>query len=533
MHTQESEAELGSATERLSVLLIEDEAADAEQVRRQLHQHGAERFELHHVSDMQRASAAVQEQRFDAILLDLGLPDSQGAASVDRIHETAPDTPIICLTGHDDEAAALSALRRGAQDYLVKGGYPPHALVNSLRFATERARLHRELEDSHERENTLKEKFLSHVSHEMRTPLTAIIQFVTILRDGLAGEVTPDQARYLDIVHRNSEQLKQMISTLMDATRCRHGKLRCVPTRARIEKVVHRALTDLRGRAEQKGVTLGHRVADGLPDAIADEGRIQQVLVNLIENGIKFTPAGGSVFVTVRSAPADVGRLEVLVDDTGCGVPEADLERVFDQLFQGEARDVSRKGLGLGLHISREILELHGGSIRCERRAKGGSRFAIELPAYLLDRHVERLLGCAGGCTQAGTGLVVLTIRATRGAARAKGIASWIEPAKQLLADCLDGDDDCVLPVRRFGRDHLAIAGLTPRGRSFVDQVRGRLTRQLTTHSLFRGSGARCEVNGWWIDVGTSGKSPGADVVARVTGRIGDLIEDLETGGDE
>src|SRR6202171_2565236 len=161
----------------------------------------------------------------DIILLDMGLPDGHGLDTVRRAHAAAPCVPLIVLTGLDDEALAAGTIKEGAQDYLIKGQIENRALPRALRHAIERHRMQTETDTIRTQQMQFKDEFLSHVSHELRSPLSAIRQFVTILLDKLAGELRPEQHQYLEIVLRNVKQLQSMINDLLEVTGVQAGKL--------------------------------------------------------------------------------------------------------------------------------------------------------------------------------------------------------------------------------------------------------------------------------------------------------------------
>lgn len=176
------------------VLLIEDNPGDADLVRLRL----VESKSLVDVSCVERLSdglASLTNQRPSVVLLDLNLPDSQGAETFRKVLEKAPGVPVVILSGQDDEGLAMKALHQGAQDYLVKGSITSAGLDRAMRYAVERQALLRSLEMSRKQQLEFKNQFLSHVSHELRTPLTCIHQFTSILLDGLAGEGQPGTTR--------------------------------------------------------------------------------------------------------------------------------------------------------------------------------------------------------------------------------------------------------------------------------------------------------------------------------------------------
>src|ERR1700732_1682706 len=210
----------------LQVLVVEDNAGDARLLRQMFSKEEPGSFELTHLLRMSEAVVHLAKGGVDIILLDLGLPDGHGLDTVRRAHAVAPGVPVIVLTGLDDEALAAAAMTEGAQDYLIKGQIENRALPRALRHAIERYRMQRETELLRKQQLQLKDEFLSHVSHELRSPLTAIYQFVTILLDGLEGELNPTQREYLQISLKNIRQLKSMIDDLLEVTRLQAGKAR-------------------------------------------------------------------------------------------------------------------------------------------------------------------------------------------------------------------------------------------------------------------------------------------------------------------
>ncbi|MBL8736723.1 MAG: hybrid sensor histidine kinase/response regulator, partial [Planctomycetes bacterium] len=170
----------------LSILVVEDEDFDAAALFRQLDRALPIAPNVHRAGTLAEASSLVGHGSFDVAFLDLCLPDGQSEACLEWLQEAAQKMPVIVLTGLPDDLLATSALRKGAQDYLVKERMDPTAVMRSLRFAVERYRLQHELVAARTRESQLRDRLLSHVSHELRTPLTAIVQFGAILRDGIA-----------------------------------------------------------------------------------------------------------------------------------------------------------------------------------------------------------------------------------------------------------------------------------------------------------------------------------------------------------
>jgi len=261
----------------------------------------------------------------------------------------------------------------------------------------------------------LKSEFVSNVSHELRTPLTAIRMAVDNLLDGVTGEVTPTLQRYLARIKNNTDRLVRLITDLLDLSRIEAGRVELHPTAVAVEDILQEVMEGLRPVAAQKGVELAVSPPAAPALAFADRDKLQQVLINLLGNAVKFTPGGGRVTVTARrldwshghpvdpsrpmdqltSRPIDGGAVEIAVEDTGEGIPPEERDAIFDKFHQvrrdGQAK---AQGTGLGLAIAKSLIELHGGRIRVESEVGRGSRFVFTVPAIQtqprLDEEVAR-----------------------------------------------------------------------------------------------------------------------------------------------
>jgi len=366
------------------VLLIEDNPGDADLIRLRLVE-GKSPVDVSCAHRLADGLASLAQKPPSVLLLDLNLPDSQGADTYRRVLEKAPNVPVVILSGQDDEELAINALHQGAQDYLVKDAITSGGLDRAMRYAVERQALLRSLEMSRKQQLEFKNKFLSHVSHELRTPLTCIHQFVTILLDGLAGELTPEQREHLTTVLKSANQLGAMVRDLLEATRAESGKIRIERRCVSIPDLARLAVTMLQAAAREKRVGLELGVDAALPFVHGDPDRILEVLINLIDNGIKFTPPEGAVTVQASRALMDPDFACISVVDTGCGIPPEARALIFERLYQDpNAIDDNRKGLGLGLFITKELVELQGGRIWVASEPGQGSTFSFTLPLYSL-----------------------------------------------------------------------------------------------------------------------------------------------------
>jgi len=222
--------------------------------------------------------------------------------------------------------------------------------------------------------------FYHTLSHELKTPLTSAHEFVSIVMDGLAGEVNETQLSYLRIAKESCMQLAVYINDLLDATRLETGKLHVELHPASVEAVIQRAITMIQPAAAAKKIHLSAELDANLPDAVVDKSRILQILTNLLNNAVKFTPEGGSIVVKLALDPIR-SEARISVTDTGCGIPTDQVEHIFDRLYQVKAGDTTSKGgIGLGLYLCRELVLLHGGKIWVESELGKGSIFSFVIP---------------------------------------------------------------------------------------------------------------------------------------------------------
>jgi signal transduction histidine kinase len=248
-------------------------------------------------------------------------------------------------------------------------------------LAIQNARLFEEIgEKSQQLEvaNRHKSEFLANMSHELRTPLNAIIGFSEVLVERMFGELNEKQDEYLRDIFSSGRHLLSLINDILDLSKIEAGKMELELGRFDLHAALENALTLVKGRAGTHGIALGLDVDRRLGEFVGDERKIKQVLVNLLSNAVKFTPEGGRV--EVRAAPAD-GGVEIAVSDTGIGIAPEDQEAVFEE-FRQVGTDYARKreGTGLGLALTKRIIELHGGRIWVKSEVGKGSTFTFSLP---------------------------------------------------------------------------------------------------------------------------------------------------------
>ncbi len=419
-------------------------------------------------------------QAFDAILLDLGLPDNMGLASVQAIRDGAPTTPVIVISGNEDPETGRGALALGAQDFVIKGRSEPAAIVRLIEYALERQQLVSELQAKNKeseivsaqlrrliadhgdamiivdpegiavfvnpagegffgrssadlvgmnigipigsnaepeinivrpdvqnstvdmrvtetlwdgkpaylaalrdisarkeaeanlrvlasdanKASEMKSRFLVDMGHELRTPLNGMIGYMDAIKQESFGPIENDKyLEYIDIALQSGHELLNMINDLMDLPKLEAHKVELDEQPFQFDAVVRECLVIITSLTNKAGVHYYSKV--GRAYVTGDAKRFRQVLLNLLSNAVRFTPAGGEIVVSAELNYA--GDFVVSVRNTGVGIAKADLQNLFGDYIQvGDERGDARKGTGLGLPICKQFVELHGGSINID-----------------------------------------------------------------------------------------------------------------------------------------------------------------------
>jgi signal transduction histidine kinase len=468
----------------LQVLLVEDNASDVHLLREMFSKEKQGSFELTHLTHMREAEIRLSKGGVDIVLLDMGLPDGHGIEILRRARAADPAVVMIVLTGLEDEELAAEAMKEGAQDYLIKGQIENRALPRALRHAMERQRMQAEADLMRKNEVRLRDDFLSHVSHELRSPLTSIYSFNSLIADGLAGQTTPQQDDYLQIILRNVGQLRAMIEDLLEVTQEQTGKLTVELQSVSVNEAAAYAVDTLKGVAKQKEITLSFLPSACLPSAFADATRVRQILTILLDNAIKFTLAGGAVTVKAREYEKDGSMVLIEVFDTGCGIKLEETERVFEHLYQvTDPGSAGRRGLGLGLHIAKDLVTRQGGKIWVTSLPGQGSLFSFTLPIFSLASLIRPILA-----EQKEPGnliaLFVAQIEAGNGSPDVPRKA--LDMARMIVQQCLRADTAVLLPSIGPVDEHklyFAVANTQQRG---AEMIGNRILGQLGSHQEFQ-----------------------------------------------
>jgi len=374
------------------VLIVDDDPAFRRLCKEYLSEAGAAPCQVAEVSTAGDAVARCGEQQFDCLLIDYNLPDGSGTELLPKLRQhCGPLTPMIIMTGVGTEQIAIEALHCGAADYIPKDRVSGTSLTRAVRNSIEKASLQHSINDRNERlervndelrrKNDQIQRFYHCVSHEIKTPLTAAREFISLVSDGVFGSISAEQSEALNYALQGCDQIADHFNELIEVSRLETGKLRLEKSKVTIEQLVTLSVASVSSAIEDKRIILQQDLDDDLPPIYVDSSRIAQVLSNLLSNAHKFTDEGGMITVFAYCS-ADRRSVVIGVHDTGCGIAARDLPHIFDRLYQAEAHadSMSSRGLGLGLSIAREIVTLHGGEVQVESESGRGSVFRVVLP---------------------------------------------------------------------------------------------------------------------------------------------------------
>lgn len=348
------------------ILLIEDDSDDAFLIEKFLKQASSEKeyFEISRVNRLEEGLSVLghEKKTFQLVLLDLSLPDSQGLETFIRVREVAPTVPVVVCSGLSDRAVALEAISKGAQDYVIKNELDQRVLERVIHYALERRHVQQ-----------LKEEFIGMVVHDLRSPLAISLEAIGQILEGYHGSITESQAQFLSMSHRAMSRLNRMISELLDVTKIELGKMNLEKIKINMCDIVRDIVKGFGSLANKKGVRLQSQLPAKPVFLHADQDKINQVWMNLVSNALKYTEKG-SIELAIEDSKEHV---VCSVQDTGRGIAPQDLKRLFVKF---ERLTSQEQGTGLGLVISKAIVEAHGGKIFIESELNKGTRITFTFP---------------------------------------------------------------------------------------------------------------------------------------------------------
>jgi len=360
--------------EKATILVIDDEKAMRDSCCQALTKDG---YRAETAVDGDTGLQKIRELKPDLVLVDLKMPGMSGMELLEKVADIDPNIVCVVITGYATIESAVEAMKRKAYDFLPKPFTPDELRIitkrglEKRRLALESARLQQEKE-------TMRKNFITLVSHQLRSPLGSVKQYLGVIKEGFVGEVASKQKELMEKAVTRVDDLLQLIDDWLDMSRIEAGDITERFKPVALAHVLSEILELLKPSAEAKKVALELNSPSGLPVVEGDREGLKQAFANLISNGINYSREGGMVIVSVVE---DIDDLVVEISDTGIGISKDNLHFIFDEFFRvksKETRGVS--GSGLGLPIVKKIIEAHNGSIKVTSEPGKGSTFSVILP---------------------------------------------------------------------------------------------------------------------------------------------------------
>ena len=362
----------------IRVLLIEDNPGDIRLIEEMLNESTFPRCELFHINNLHVSERErFEDKTFDIILLDLHFDDMTGIETYSYTTLYFPLTPVIVLTGLEDEHLAFEIVKRGAQDYLLKDAIDSKGLIRSIRYAIERKKA-----------DIQKDEFLGFASHELKTPVTSIKAYIQLAQLYAARNKTSTQKPHdllplIQKVDTQVDRLTHLINDLLDVTKVQAGKLEFNMEDFPIDEVVHEVVGNMQMTAQKHRIVIE---GETIVNVHGDKERTAQILINLLSNAIKYSPQADCVSVCLTHRG---NKVSIAVQDYGIGIAKENQKKIFERFYRvNGTRQETYPGLGLGLHIAAEIAKRQMGRLTVESAEGKGSIFYLELP--VAQRQEER-----------------------------------------------------------------------------------------------------------------------------------------------
>lgn len=355
------------------VLVIDDEEIARISCQRVLKREG---IEVTLAGSGREGLDILMRERHDLVLVDLKMPEMDGVEVARRIRDYDPNIVTIIITGYATIESAVAVMKEGAYDYLPKP-FTPDELIIVVRRGLEKRRLDQESRALREEKEAMERNFITMVTHQLRSPLAAIYQYIEVLLSDIGGERSGMQQEMLERIRERLNGLLELINDWLDLSRIQAGeivhRLQSVP----MSQCVDAALAGLELAAQEKQVKIITNIPSDLPLVQVDPDTFREVLSNLIANAIKYNRPQGEVYIR---ALEDGDRVVVEVEDTGLGVDDKEIPFIFDQFYRSKAKEIrEQQGTGVGLAIVQKIVRAHGGKIEVRSERGKGSTFSVYL----------------------------------------------------------------------------------------------------------------------------------------------------------
>lgn len=359
--------------ERAKLLIIDDEEIVLDSCQQIL---AGNNFDIRTAQDGNVGVSLITEFQPDLVFVDLKMPGISGFEVLERINEIDPTIVAIVITGFATINSAVEAMQKGAFDFLPKP-FTPDELRLITRRGLEKRKLVLETLALRREKEMLRNHFAAIVSHELKSPLAAVQQYLMALSSELSDQLSDDQTRRFERMQTRIDDLMKLIHTWLRAMTVDIDNIRENFGPTSIPDVVSKAVESVQSHAIRKNISIETSMQEKIASVNGDEGTLVEAVVNLIGNSVKYSPIGSEIAVTVEETE---DQIFIAVQDNGIGISEEDLPFIFEDFYTGKTKQNTEKSSGLGLALTRRIIEAHEGSISVESVLGQGSTFEICLP---------------------------------------------------------------------------------------------------------------------------------------------------------
>lgn len=357
------------------VLIIDDEAPIRDGCRQALEKSG---YRVLAAADGVEGLRIAAEKKPDIAFIDLKLPGISGMSVIEILARDFPDIVPIMITGFATIVSAVKAIQKGAYDYIPKPFSPDHLRVITRR-SLEHQRLKVETRKLRAEKERMEKNFITFVSHEMRTPLVVIRQYVEALKSVSGAAFNRDATEILDRCRIRVQDLETMIENWLDISRIEEGTFVRSRVAIALPRVIERSEEEMAYSCQEKRILLESDLERDLPKICGDEESLIRVFTNIIGNAIKYTPERGRIKITARSG--EESNVVVFISDTGSGIPSEKLPFVFEPFFRARGKEEREPGSGLGLTFCKKIMDAHNGEIEITSKEGEGTTIFLKFPA--------------------------------------------------------------------------------------------------------------------------------------------------------
>ena len=322
----------------------------------------------------------VEEVDPDLVFVDLKMPGISGTEVLEKIAHTDPTIATVVITGYATIDSAVEAMKKGAYDFLPKP-FTPDEFRMITRRGLERRRLLQETIALRKEKEVLRDNYAAIVSHELKAPLVAIQQNLYALLGEQSDNLTKSQKDRLERMKSRIDDLNKLILSWLRVLSVDINNIKGSFTNLRVQTLISKALESVEPHAIRKDIEIVTTIDDPNSSILGDELSFTEALVNIIGNAVKYSYASSKVFVTVKGKDVVI---EIEISDSGIGIPKEELANIFTDFYRGKSGQVVEGSHGLGLTISRRIVEVHGGTIAVESEPGKGTTFIIKVPALTI-----------------------------------------------------------------------------------------------------------------------------------------------------